>query len=64
LVYKRGAFVAGQLQIVAEVGRRAQKLLDAHQYEDEAERKTLATQVKTGRIFEKKLETHRKRNGL
>jgi hypothetical protein len=62
--YHRGAFVAGQLSIVIKAGEDAQKLLRSRIPLTEEEKADLRREVETGKIFEEKLERHRKQNGL
>jgi hypothetical protein len=62
-VYKKGAFVAGQLSIVIKAGRDAQGSLASCTLSNE-ERASLKASVKLGKEYEARLEKHRKDNGL
>lgn len=64
LVYKRGAFVAGQLSIVIKAGRDAQRLLTSSIPLSEDERANLRASVERGKEYKGRLEKHRKDNGL
>jgi hypothetical protein len=64
MVYKKGAFVAGQLAMVVEAGRNARAILRGHEYSSEEERQELLHTVKVAKDFEKLLEEHKKKNGL
>ena len=64
LVYKKGAFVAGQLSIVIKAGKDAERMLRSRLPLTEDEKQALVIQVETGRIFERKLEAHREKMEL
>jgi hypothetical protein len=60
MVYKRGAFVAGQLQTVVNEGKRAKAMLRNHEYSSEEERLRLLHTVRVAKGFEKLLEEHKR----
>lgn len=62
MVYKRGAFAAGQMQKVVTTGKRAENLLKAGAYSSEAERLELEGDVLAGKRYEKMLEDWRRNN--
>jgi hypothetical protein len=64
MVYKRGAFVAGQLAMVVEAGKDARAMLRCHVYSSEEEMEELLHTVRVAKEFEKLLEEHKKKNGL
>lgn len=64
MVFKKGAFVAGQLSMGISVGKRAEEMLKSGVYSSEAERLELEGEVKNGKALEALLEKHRNDNGL
>jgi hypothetical protein len=64
MVYRKGAFVAGQLQMVINTGKRAEKRLAKRDYHGNVEKAELLRDVEVGKKYEKMLEEHKKKNGL
>jgi predicted site-specific integrase-resolvase len=64
MVFKEGAFVAGQMAMVVKTGKDAEKILRARISLTEEEKENLTRQVETGKIWAKALEEHKKKYGL
>ena len=64
MVYKSGAFAAGQMQIVINIGKKAERRLAKRDYHGNVEKAELGRAVEIGASFEKLLERHIKENGL
>jgi hypothetical protein len=61
MVYKKSAFVAGQLQTVVNEGKNARLMLRNHEYTSEEERQKLLRVVKVAKYFEKLLEAPKRK---
>jgi hypothetical protein len=64
MVYKSGAFAAGQMAMVVKAGKVAEARLRAGDYANMEEKNRLMVQVETGKDWERMLEKHKKAHGL
>ena len=64
MVYKRGAFAAGQMQVVINIGKAAERRLAKRDYHSNVEKAELEREVEVGRGFAEELERHKKAHGL
>ena len=64
MVYKKGAFVAGQIAIVVKAGKDAERMLRSRLPLTEDEKDKLNASVNLGKEYEGRLEKHKKNMGL
>ena len=64
MVYKSGAFAAGQMQVVINIGKKAERRLAKRGYHGNVEKAELEREVAVGKSFEKDLEEHKKIHSL
>ena len=64
MVYKSGAFAAGQMQVVINIGKATESRLTKRDYHSNVEKAELLWEVEVGKEFEKMLCEHKRRYGL